>query len=51
MQNLCINVTMYSLKLRDHIWGYDDIDCRFVLCQKCFWTATIFNSAKEEHVI
>jgi hypothetical protein len=39
-------MTMHSFKLQDHIWAYEDIDCRFVVCQKCFWTATIFNSAK-----
>jgi hypothetical protein len=27
--------------------SYEDIDCQFVVCQKCFWMATIFNSAKK----
>jgi len=45
MRNFCINVIMYS-KLQDYIRTYEDIDCRFVVCHKCFWTATIFNSAK-----
>ena len=26
---------------------YDNIDCHFVICQKCFWTATIFSAAKK----
>jgi hypothetical protein len=46
MRNFCINVIMYSFKLQDYIGTYEDIDCRFVVCHKCFWTATIFNSAK-----
>jgi hypothetical protein len=36
---------MYSFNSKEYT--YDDIDCHFVVCQKCFWTATIFNSAKE----
>ena len=26
---------------------YDDIDCHFIICQTCFWTATMFNSHKK----
>ena len=22
---------------------YNDIDCQFLICELCFWTATIFN--------
>jgi hypothetical protein len=40
-------MAMYSFKLQDQILAYEDIDCSFIVCQKCFWTATIFNSAKE----
>jgi hypothetical protein len=47
MLNFCIKIAMYSFKLQDQIWAYEDIDCQFVVCQNCFWAATIFNSAKK----
>ena len=37
-------MTMYLQAKR---CSYEDIDCHFVVCQKCFWTATIFSSAKK----
>ena len=32
--------------LQSKRWSYEDVDCCFIVCQKCFWAATIFNSAK-----
>lgn len=26
---------------------YNNIHCQFVICESCFWTATIFNLVKE----
>ena len=36
---------MYSFNSKDQ--AYDYVDCHFVICQKCFWTATIFGTAKK----
>jgi hypothetical protein len=38
---------MYSFNSEEH--AYDDIDCSFVVCQKCFWTATIFSRASKRN--
>jgi hypothetical protein len=38
---------MYSFNSKEY--AYDDIDCSLVVCQKCFWTATIFRTARKEH--
>ena len=36
---------MYSFNSKDQ--AYDYVDCHFVICQKCFWTTTIFGIAKK----
>jgi ribosomal protein S27E len=41
-------MTMY---LQDKMWDYDDIDCQFVVCQKCYWTATIFKKRNNQTII
>jgi hypothetical protein len=41
-------MTMY---LRDRRkWDYEDIDCQFVVCQKCYWTATVFNKRNNQAI-
>ena len=34
---------MHYFNSKDQI--YDEVNCHFVICQKCFWTATIFSTA------
>ena len=29
-------------------WMYNDIDCQFVICETCFWSATVFKSAEQQ---
>ena len=41
------NMTMY---LQDKKWDYDDIDCHFVVCQKCYWVATIFKKRNNKTI-
>jgi hypothetical protein len=40
---------MYSLKSFDQNWTYNNIDCYFVVCQTCFWTATILDLAEKRY--
>ena len=30
-------------------WTYSNIDCDFVICQRCFWCATVLNLLKKEN--
>jgi len=30
-------------------WIYNDIDCQFAICEKCFWSATVFRSAERRN--
>ena len=30
-------------------WIYNNINCNFVICQRCFWNATVFNLVKKEN--
>jgi hypothetical protein len=40
---------MHSLNSSDQNWTYNNnIDCYFAICETCFWTATIFNSVKND---
>ena len=30
-------------------WTYDNIDCQFVICETCFWNATIFKFSEKQN--
>lgn len=36
---------MHSLNSFDQNWTYNNVDCCFVVCQTCFWTAIILDLA------
>ena len=29
-------------------WIYNNINCNFVICQRCFWCATVFNVVRKQ---
>jgi hypothetical protein len=44
---------MHSLTSQDsssiESWIYDDFDCQFAICEKCFWSATLFKSTVRQN--
>jgi hypothetical protein len=37
--------------LQDKRCSYDDIDCHFVVCQKCYWAATIYKQRNNKTIV